>query len=207
MKKTSLYNSLNRTDDSLVIGVLAGGKSRRYGRDKSLEIWKGKTLIEWTINTAQYLSSEIYIITKTPERYSHLDYYVITDKYKESTPLSGIITVYEKVKDWIILLPCDMPLIQYDVLNLLWNEREKDTACLFEVNGKLQPFLALYPKTVQKIWVEAFLSGQKRLMRIIKNIPKKIISEEKIKKLDPKLYSFININTRKHIMELNKYGK
>jgi molybdopterin-guanine dinucleotide biosynthesis protein A len=191
-------------EKNLTIGILAGGNSRRFNQDKTLKIFQGKSLIEWTILNAQNISNNIYILAKDTSKYQYLGYPILLDKSDESTPINGIISITPYVKSWLLLLASDTPFFTKKVLNLLYNSRQKGYANLFKINGRLNPFIALYPKSLLDVWTKAKNSGERQLTKIIKDMPKTIISEEEVREIDPDLLSFTNINTREDLIKYER---
>jgi molybdenum cofactor guanylyltransferase len=97
--------------------VLAGGKSSRFGKDKALAGFSGKTLVEHSIAILQGVCGEILISSNNPEQFHFTGLPVIMDIYPQCGPIGGIHSglihaSYEKV----LFLGCDMPLISKDLL-------------------------------------------------------------------------------------------
>lgn len=186
----------------LIAGILAGGQSRRYGRDKAFVLWNGKSLINWVIKNTEEFTDNIYVLAKQKEHFQKFGYPVLVDDSDESTPINGILKISPLVKDWLLLLACDIPFFKTQVLNLLWDRKEEDKVCLYRIDGKLYPFLALYPKELLKDWENAYNKGKRRLRYILKDMPKIILEEEEIKDIDPALSSFTNINNPEQLKKL-----
>ena len=72
--------------------ILAGGKSRRFGRNKSLEFFQGERLIERQVRTLRSLFPEVMIVTNTPELYLDLDVTIVQDIIPGLGPLGAIYT-------------------------------------------------------------------------------------------------------------------
>ncbi len=97
-----------------------------------------------------------------------------------------------------------MPFFTKKILYLLYKSRQKGYVNLFKINGRLNPFLALYPKSMLDVWTKAKNSGERQLTKIIEDMPKTIISEEKVREIDPELISFTNINTRDDLIKYER---
>ena len=59
--------------------ILVGGKSRRYGRNKALELFQGERLIDRRVRKIRALFPKVLVITNEPELYLHLDVTVVRD--------------------------------------------------------------------------------------------------------------------------------
>ena len=179
----------------VIAGILAGGGSRRFGSDKACALYEGQSLLEWTIYNASEITDNINILTKTPGAYNFTDCRIIEDLLEMSTPISGILSIMPYVSDWLLLLACDIPFFEKKVLDFLWEKRDSKKATVIHVNGKYQPFLGLYPKSVLQYWEEAFKDEEFHLQRVIEGMPKIVIKESDLMFAGISLKSFLNINT------------
>lgn len=179
----------------VIAGILAGGGSRRFGSDKACAVYKGKSLLEWTIHNASTITDNINILTKKPEDYRFSGCNIIPDLFNVSTPISGIISIKPHVRDWLLLLACDIPFFEKKVLEFLWERRDREKATVIHVNGKYQPFLGLYPVSVLSYWEEAFKIGDYHLQRVIEGMPRTVIEQNDLMFAGISLQSFLNINT------------
>ncbi len=179
----------------VVAGILAGGGSRRFGSDKACAVYEGKSLLEWTIHNASEITDNINILTKRPEAYEFTGCTIIEDRLEVSTPISGILSIMPYVSDWLLLLACDIPFFEKKVLDFLWEKRDSKKATVIHVNGKYQPFLGLYPKSVLPYWEDAFNHKEFHLQRVIERMPRVVIEQSDLMFAGINLNSFLNINT------------
>ncbi|MCK5673299.1 MAG: molybdenum cofactor guanylyltransferase [Spirochaetales bacterium] len=185
----------SEADHKVIAGILAGGGSRRFGSDKACAVYEGKSLLEWTIHNASEITDNINILTKKPDAYNFTGCRIIEDLLEVSTPISGIISIMPYVSDWLLLLACDIPFFEKKVLDFLWDKRDSKKATVIHVNGKYQPFLGLYPKSVLPYWEEAFEREEYHLQRVIESMPKIVIEQSDLMFAGISLQSFLNINT------------
>ena len=97
-----------------IIGaVLAGGKSRRYGRNKALEIFQGERLIDRQLRKVQALFPEVLVIANKPCDYLQLEVTLLRDVIPGVGPLGGIYTglLFAQGKS-VFVTACDMPFLQ-----------------------------------------------------------------------------------------------
>ena len=69
--------------------ILAGGASRRMGRDKALMPWKGSTLIESVAREVLNAAGNVTLIG-SPERIGKVGFPVICDQIEGCGPLGGL---------------------------------------------------------------------------------------------------------------------
>lgn len=89
--------------------VLAGGASRRYGRDKAEEILAGRQLIDWSIAALEPHVETIFIVG-----HAHANHLEVADLPHEGMgPLGGLAGALAAAKEAgctrLITLPCDTP--------------------------------------------------------------------------------------------------
>ena len=97
--------------------ILAGGKSSRFGEDKSIAKLGDKTLLDHTINKIENEFTEILLISNNKEfNFKNNKIHVVEDCIEgQLGPLVGILTAMKWVKKnnknykWIASFPCDTP--------------------------------------------------------------------------------------------------
>ncbi|CAM4157104.1 molybdopterin-guanine dinucleotide biosynthesis protein A [Bacillus manliponensis] len=151
--------------------VLAGGQSRRFGEQKALVKWNGKTFIEHSIEALKGVTEEIVVISHpsiTNALLHTVDVSVTEDilRYKGDGPLAGLLTGMNELKaDWYIVAPCDTPNISKDwALQLIKQIHEDAEAIIPVIDGRKQPLLALYHRNVKEK-IECLLQEEKRSMQ------------------------------------------
>jgi len=110
---------------SLSAIVLAGGQSSRMGRDKAMIMLQGIPLLRQICSVALDCTTQVYVITPWPERYQHIlpeGCRVIREvplpgETKSHGPLVGFAQGLAEIEtDWVLLLACDLPQLQVQVL-------------------------------------------------------------------------------------------
>ncbi len=104
-------------DHNNILGVvLAGGKSQRFGKDKSQVKLQGKLLINYVLNEIISEFKEILIITNESINFMKSKKISITKDFKNGLgPLGGVLTAMKWVKEnkkeykWISTFPTDTP--------------------------------------------------------------------------------------------------
>lgn len=115
---------MNKTA-SLSAIVLAGGQSSRMGRDKALITLQGVPLLRQVCEVALNCASLVYVVTPWPERYQD----ILPDACRviQEVPLPGETEPHGPLvafaqglvqvdTDWVLLLACDLPQLQVQVL-------------------------------------------------------------------------------------------
>ncbi len=119
---------------SLCAIVLAGGQSSRMGRDKAMIRLQGIPLLRQVCNVALDCATQVYVVTPWSERYQDIlpeGCRVIREvplpgEASSHGPLVGFAQGLAQVEtDWVLLLACDLPQLQVQVLQDWATELEK----------------------------------------------------------------------------------
>ena len=111
-----------------IIGIiLAGGKSSRFGEDKSNIRLGNKTLLDHTVDRIEKEFSEVLIISNNKKHnYKNEKIYTVKDCIEgQLGPLVGILTAMKWVKEnkknykWIASFPCDTPFFDIRLISKL----------------------------------------------------------------------------------------
>ena len=111
-------------ENNIIAVILAGGKSSRFGNDKSIIKLGSKTLIEHTIFKIEKDFSEILIVSKNQEFYlSKKNVFFTEDCIKGYLgPLVGVLSAMKWIKKekkkykWLATFPCDTPFFDKRII-------------------------------------------------------------------------------------------
>jgi len=97
--------------------ILAGGKSSRFGSDKTLHLFKGRPLIEHVLHSIKPLFQTISIIANDTDKYNYLTIPVYPDIIPGLGPLGGIYTALKcSATDYIFVCAADMPFLNQEFI-------------------------------------------------------------------------------------------
>ncbi len=97
--------------------ILAGGRSRRFGSNKALALYRGRPLIAHVAWTMTGLFSEKLLVTNQPEQYAFLGWPMTGDLIREAGPLAGIQAALRRIEHKrAFVVACDMPVIDPAVI-------------------------------------------------------------------------------------------
>ena len=178
--------------------ILSGGlNSRMAGKNKGFLDVGGKTILNRLLDRLAPLFSEILLVTRQPDAYDNIPVRVVTDLYEDRSSLTGIHAALVNAKaDFGFVVPCDAPFIQPGVVRLLLDELDPQLDVIVPwVAGHYEPLCAIYSKKCVPV-IEAQLDrGDYTIYNFFDRVNVKIIPTDRIKTVDPKLHSFINVNT------------
>src|SRR5690348_14277092 len=104
------------TSEPITGFVLAGGQSRRMGRDKAAIEWGRETLLTHALKSMRGAFSEVIVLgPSSPDSSRNL-----RDEFANSGPLAGIHSGLRHSKtDWNFFLAVDMPLVPTALLQFI----------------------------------------------------------------------------------------
>lgn len=177
--------------------ILAGGKSSRMGEDKALLPYNGMTLLEHVVSTVRTLAGDIVVVADAPEKYTLPCGRLVTDTFPDSGPVGGILTGLTTLGPGShIVVACDMPALNVGVLQLLLKAATPEwDAIVPEINGQPEPLCAVYRHTAAPRLMSFLESGKRSAREALGALRVKRVGEGVLRRLDPTLSCFTNINT------------
>ena len=185
--------------------ILAGGFSKRFGRDKGLVKLKGKPLVTYLLEkVANVVDEKVIVVGSKAQKdvFSPLlDHVadVIVDKYSGHGPLIGALTGFETVQsEYSLLLPCDTPFLSSEIAVLLLDCCLERSAVIPRwPNGWIEPLQAAYHTKSAIVATEKALDeGKMDMLSMISHLRGiRYVSTVVLQKLDQELLTFFNINT------------
>jgi len=184
--------------------VLAGGKSTRYGTNKAFAEIQGIRLVERTIRVMGSVFERLLIVTNTPDEFAYLDLPMVEDLIKGFGPLGGIYTGLEAIDDEAgFFVACDMPFLRENFLRHMVSLRGDHDAVVPRVRWMVEPLHALYAKKCLPAIRESIHSREYQILKFFQKIKVRYVEEEEIRRIDPDLKSFFNINRPEDLERIN----
>ena len=184
--------------------VLAGGKSTRYGTNKAFVEIQGIRLVERTIRVMGSVFERLLIVTNTPDEFAYLDLPMVEDLIKGFGPLGGIYTGLEAIDDEAgFFVACDMPFLRENFLRHMVSLRGDHDAVVPRVRWMVEPLHALYGKKCLPAIRESIHSREYQILKFFQKIKVRYVEEEEIRRVDPDLKSFFNINRPEDLESIN----
>ena len=186
----------NEKVDDVTGVVLAGGRSSRYGENKALIKIEGVPLIERVLNTMGSVFHHVIIITNTPNEYAHLQIPMVEDIIKGLGPLGGIYTGLKAIPDPKgFFVACDMPLLNPDLIRHMVAISDDFDVVVPKISWKIEALHGLYAKRCLDSIEGLIHSGTYQIFRFFHEVRVRFVDEVEIRRWDPDLMSFFNINT------------
>jgi len=197
------------TENNIIGVILAGGKSSRFGEDKSNIRLGNKTLLDHTINKIEKEFSEVIIISNNKNyNFKNKKIYTVNDCIEgQLGPLVGILTAMKWVKEnkknyrWIASFPCDTPFFDTKLISKLKLKTKETSKKLIFLNSDKKRH------NIFGLWSMDLIET---LEKDIKNSFRKVeiwadkVGYESININTEKFDNFLNINTKEDFEKAKK---
>lgn len=150
----------------LSVLVLAGGQSRRMGRDKARLPYAGQPLLARQIALARQLDArEVLVSGRDGTDYHEFGCAVVYDRHPDAGPLAGILAGLEAAHAPLVLtLAVDLPHLTLALLEDLVGRCGDGLGVVPRLLGQPEPLVAVYPVRAASVAV-AMLERQERTVR------------------------------------------
>ena len=201
------------SEDNILAAILAGGQSKRMGKDKLFLEFNNKKLIEHTIDKVKkYLKKVIIITNQDNEFFSKNNLITVKDCIEgQLGPLVGILTAMKWAKknlskcSWIATFPCDTPFFPESIIKSFIEESEKKESLILcaSSHGRKHNIFGLWSLDLYDKLKDDLINKKVRKVQdwTEKNKIKNL--EFTFKDYDP----FFNINTKEDLEFAKKLSK
>lgn len=124
-------------------GILAGGKSSRFGHNKALQQVDGVLFLQRAINMLLPVCDRVVISASeaNAQDYFQLEADILKDEQKDLGPLEGIATLLKHcTADRMLITTCDMPLLTTSTLQQMIDAPTHELICWQDHEDRMLPF-------------------------------------------------------------------
>lgn len=144
--------------------VTAGGRSSRFGSDKALVTWQGRTLLDRACTPLDHAATRLII---APEgRYRMPGWRVTPDTRPGEGPLAALEAALHAAPDgWVAFTGVDLPCLTRDYWDTLLAARAPGVLGVQALDGlrRPQPLAALYHTSLRAHVTDLLDMGERRL--------------------------------------------
>jgi len=191
-------------DFNNILGVvLAGGKSQRFGQNKSQVILKNQLLIDYILKEIVNEFKETLIIANEPIKFMKSKNILVIKDYQSGLgPLGGVLTAMKWIKDnnkkynWISTFPSDTPFFTKKELKYFYkNIRLNEGKLFFIKNAETRHnIFGIWSLELMEQLETDLLKGVRKVELWADTVGVKTVNID-YKKIDP----FFNINTKEDL--------
>ena len=193
-------------DAAPVVGALgvalAGGASRRMGRDKAALELDGEPLLRRAVARLRRALAEVIVVGSPTFAPLIPETRLVADDWPGRGPLGALVTALRAAEasgsEWALLVACDMPFTQPALLRamarLALATPEAQAVALRGQRG-LEPLHAVYARACLPLALARLASGDASLHGLLATLNVREITPEDVRRLDPLGRSTFNANT------------
>jgi len=176
--------------------LLAGGESRRMGKDKATLLFRGKPLWQIQFELLRKLApKEIFVSARANPVWRPADIQFVADDPPSRGPLSGLAASLAQMRTTHLLaLAIDMPFMTDKYLRFLSDQIEPGRGVIAKIDDRYEPLAAIYPNEASADLRSALSSSDFSLQSFISYF----VAAEKFRVVpvtpDEKKF-FLNVNT------------
>jgi len=189
--------------------VLAGGKSKRFGDDKTTAKLGNKTLLDHTIEKIEKKFDEILIVSNN-EKHASIKKNVFSTKdliEGHLGPLVGVLSAMEWIKkhkknyNWMATFPCDTPFFDENLVDKIMNCPKNSSKKLFflKSGNRRHNIFGLWSLELKDILLKDINKGHRKVEEWANKVGSEIIEIN-----DENDYNFLNINTKEDLEKAKK---
>ena len=155
---------------TLTAVLLAGGQSRRMGREKATIVFRGQTLWQRQLETLGYLCAEkVFVSTRTDSAWRPLSPELLLDAPPSRGPLSGLTRALERMQtSHLAVLAVDMPFMTVHEMRFLCDLAREHCGVVPMIDQRAEPLAAIYPREALSDFVAALASREFSLQAVIR---------------------------------------
>tara|TARA_B100001564_G_scaffold273343_1_gene235068 strand:- start:98 stop:703 length:606 start_codon:yes stop_codon:yes gene_type:complete len=192
------------SENNILGVVLAGGKSKRFGNDKTIVKLGNKTLLDHTIEKIKKKFHEILIISNNEKLFIDKENIFSTKDLIEGYlgPLVGVLSAMTWIEEnkknykWIATFPCDTPFFDENLIDKIKNCSKNSDKKLFflKSGGRRHNIFGLWSLELKDTLLEDIKNGQRKVEEWANKVGSEIIEIN-----DKSEYNFLNINTKEDL--------
>lgn len=175
--------------------VLAGGSSRRMGRDKASLPWNGEPLLARVIARLSPVSSGIWVAAAPGQSLPAGPYRRVDDRRPGEGPLAGLAAGLAAIggNEPVAVAACDYPFADPNLFSIL-RHAAPDAAVVIPLHeGRRHPLMALWRADAAAACERALADGRRRVIDALASLDTIDVPLEAHPDLDPAL-ALLNVN-------------
>jgi molybdopterin-guanine dinucleotide biosynthesis protein A len=188
--------SQSRASRCLTALLLAGGESRRMGRDKATLKMDGGWLWERQLGLLRHLEPEaLWVSARAVPEWCPPGVEVVLDAAPSSGPLSGISAAMKRLRTThLLVLAVDLPQMTAAHLRELWGATQAGAGVVPAHGDHVEPLCAVYPRESAVFFQEALTARRPAMQEVVRDLVKrKLVLPRNLDESETVLYR--NVNT------------
>ena len=178
--------------------ILAGGRNTRFsGKDKAFLSVGSTRIMDRLVHLFKEIFEEVVLVTNDPLKYLDYDVYVVTDLVPLRSSLTGIHAgLFHINSQYAFFTACDTPFLKKQLVERIVSAiDDKVDIIIPETSKGMEPLCAAYSQRCLQPITRLLEKRQLKIQSFFNKSRVRTIHENALRKIDPDLTSFFNINT------------
>jgi molybdopterin-guanine dinucleotide biosynthesis protein A len=152
--------------------LLAGGESRRMGRDKAAVVFRDEPLWRRQLRVLRDLGLEkVFVSARTESTWLPDDTELLLDEPPSRGPLSGLTKALEQMEtSHLLVLAVDMPFVTRELLHHLSSLAAEGCGVVPRIGARAEPLAAIYPKESALDFAAALAGSDFSLQALVRRL-------------------------------------
>jgi molybdenum cofactor guanylyltransferase len=178
--------------------ILAGGLNRRFsGKNKSLLHLGKERVLDHIHKVFRDFFDKIILVTNDPLLYVDRDLTIVNDIYPQRSSLTGIHAgLYFSSTPYAFVSACDTPFLKKEMIRMILdNIRPGIEVVIPETDAGMERLCAVYSRKCIRPIEHQLDRNEFKIDRFFNKVKVLKLKEPLLRKVDPDLVSFFNMNT------------
>ena len=152
--------------------LLAGGESRRMGRDKAAVVFRDEPLWRRQLRVLRDLAPEkVFVSARTESSWLPSDTELLLDEPPSHGPLSGLTRAFAQMQtSHLVVLAVDMPFVTREQLRLLCSLAAEGRGVVPVIGERAEPLAAIYPREAEQDFIAALAGSDFSLQPLVRKL-------------------------------------
>jgi len=186
--------------------ILAGGHSRRMGRNKAFLELGGRSLLDRALELANAVASTVRIVA--PQEHFLTTARTIEDVFPDSGPLGGIHAALTcTATELNLVLAVDSPFVEPDFLRYMIAQASQVSAVVTvpQAATGFQPLCAVYRRDFREVAELALKKSKNKIDALFVDVETRVIAEPEIRRMGFSPKMFQNLNTPEEFAKAEQF--
>lgn len=188
--------------------VLAGGASRRMGRDKALLELDGEPLVRRAVATLRRCCGRVLVASGDGTRLPDVGDAQVADAVAGEGPLGGLVAGLAAARTPLVaVVAVDLPFADAGILRVLADHWGGEPAVVPTVAGRAQPLHAVYATAAAGALRRCLDDGRRGVTDVVTSLGARLVDERGWSHRDPTGRFATNLNSPADLDRLRESGQ
>jgi len=169
----------------------------------------GGRILDRLYDIYRELFDEIILVTNNPQKFLEWDLLIVSDLFPIRSSLTGIHAgLFYMTNPYAFVSACDTPFLKKEMVEIIIGKIEAQIDIVMpQTSAGFEPLCAAYSKRCLEAAQNHLEQEKLKVIKAFRKSRIKTISEKVLRKIDPGLQSFFNINTPEDLQRAEEMAK